>query len=894
MIHHLLTTKIQVPPLPANVIPRARLFSALDRGLEPNLRVTLISAPAGYGKTTLLNSWIRERDLTAAWLSISEGDNDPARFGDYLLAALKAANLVSDLPSHGGSTQSDDDFQRDILIPVINDLSQRASQWVFVLDDYHLIHETSVHSQIDFLLRNLPPNAHLYIATRADPPLPIARMRGRGQFNEVRMRELQFSSEETLDLFKLLLETELSEEAIQALHRRTEGWVSGLQMAAASLRKQGDSQRFIQQFSGSHRHVMDYLMDEVFRREPEELQDFLLDTSIFERLCASLCDATRPFSKSDHQPAGETLERLENDNLFLMPLDERREWYRYHRLFRDILQRRLETQRAEDIPILHRRASQWFEDHGLIDEAVKHALRCDDPDFAGDMVERNAQQILLRSETVTFLRWVQRLPPNQMINRARLRIYKAWALLLQGAPLTMVQTELSAGGEELSPPGGAESLEAFICLSQGQVKRGLRLAEEALALLPMEESFLRDFAQVCAVGAKLSLQESDEGHHRLGETERLARGTKNRTAAVMMLCELAELRLKQLQLDAAERLYGQALGIGSAEDGSRLPIAGRALIGLGDIAFERCELDSAESLLREGIDLVARWSLIATMDGHFSLAQIHDLRGADGELRRTLEILDDLSYRFDASEFDDIIVMLLKARVNIRRGDLDGIHEFVTQRGLLHAPAQKPPGYHQEYMRPKIYKYEIPVLARWHLAEGRTELARAVADELAQMAEESNRPFLLIEAEILRARIHQGTGNQGEALRALEQALRLARPARCRRIFVSEGPDLRSLLKAGREKWDDPELMAFVDDLIERMRVPPKTSQAQRDLPEPLTPRELEVIALLPSGMKASELADELVISVNTLRSHLKNIYAKLGVHSRHEAVVKASQLDLI
>jgi LuxR family maltose regulon positive regulatory protein len=891
----LLTTKVQMPPLPSKTVLRRHLYQALDRGLGAHVRVTLISAPAGYGKTTLLSAWARDRDLPTAWLSISEDDNDPARFVAYLLAALRAAEVDVDEPE-GDWPFPAEGPQSAFLIPAINQIDHLEGQWVLVLDDYHLIRNQSVHDHVSFLMENLPPHAHLYIGTRADPPLPIARLRGRGQVNELRMQDLRFREKETESFLNALFGLGLGPDDVQTLQRRTEGWISGLQMVAASLRNQANPSTFIRDFSGAHHHIMDYLVDEVLRREPQVLQTFLLETSILERLCAPLCDAVRQVSGEDGSSIQELLRRLESDNLFIVPLDERREWYRYHRLFSDLLRMRLKAKDPRRIPLLHRRASQWLEEKGIIEAAVHHALRCGDDDFAGDMVERYAQQMLLRSETVTFLDWVRNLPAAQIRTRPRLAIYRAWSLLLQGAPLSVVESGIDDSRREHGPPGSSQSLEAFIRLSQGQLQDGLRLAEQALERLPPDEIYMRNFATICAAGAKITLGEVPEGLRLLNQAAQSTRRAGNRVATVLMLCELAELRMKALELDAAEELYSRALEIGTSDEGLHLPIAGRALIGQGSIALERGELESAEQYLLDGVELASRWSLISTLDGHFSLAMLYDLLGAEGRLRETLTTLADLSRRFDASEFDDIIVMMLQARVDLRRGDLQAVRKWAADRDLVHAPVQKPARYHQNSMQARLYKYELPVIARWWVAEGQLEQALTAVEELIALAEVSHRPFLLVEAEILRAKIHDQMGARDAAIRALGRALAVSVPQGSRRMFLAEADGICKLLKQIRSERDNSQVCAFVDDLIVRMASPLADAppSSTRELPEALTPRELDVLRLLPSGLNAGEIANELVISVNTVRSHLKNIYAKLEVHSRHEAVVKASELDLI
>ncbi|MFN2104532.1 MAG: LuxR C-terminal-related transcriptional regulator [Candidatus Promineifilaceae bacterium] len=934
MTQHLLTTKIQVPPLPLQSVQRERLLVALDRGLQPTTRVTLISAPAGYGKTTLLSDWLQKRDLVVAWLSISEGDNDVARFMSYLLATAARAGVASSAAAveliEGGSfegSRSEETLKERFLIPLINQIGRLSKQMVFAFDDYHLIRNQTVYSLTGYLIENLPPHAHVYIATRADPLLPITRLRGRGQVNELRLEDLRFRADETEIFLNTLSGLGLAPDSVHALQRKTEGWISGLQMTAAYLRGQEDTEAFIQSFSGSHHYIMDYLFDEVLRREPQGLQTFLLETSILEQLCGPLCDAVRSGAAGDLslQPPGDgrqILRELEQANLFIVPLDERREWYRYHRLFAGLLQAHLQEKDADRVPVLHRRASVWFAEHGYVDDAVRHALLSaenasfgeegssnaegSNEAFAAETVERFAQDILLRSETATFLRLVQRLPDEQIRKRPKLSIYYAWALLLQGAPLGLVQEQIKGGQAQQGPPGSSHSLEAFILLSQGQIEPALQLAQQALELLPAEEIFLRNFAAICAGGCLISLGHVEDGVRVMEQTAQHAGRSENHMATILILCELAELRQKQMQMDAAEDLYRRALETATKRDGTMLPIAGHAMMGLGSISLERYELDTAEQQLRDGIELAERWSLVNTLDGNFSLAMLYDARESAGAvhepyLQKTLKALHDLARRFDASEFDDIIVELIAMRVNLRKGHLEAVREWVHGRGLEQMPAEKPAYYGSGSMLDRIYKYELPIVARWYLAEARYQDSFDVLQELANLAEEAGRPFLLLESYILQAKGHHLLGNSESALKVLKQALDIAAPQQSRRVFLVEGNIIVQLLEAGRLEWTDPRTLAFVDSLLGRLpdraagsRSSEPAEWAEGEPEEPLSPRELEVLRLLPSGLSAVELADELLISANTLRSHLKSIYAKLDVHSRHEAIVKAAELGLL
>jgi LuxR family maltose regulon positive regulatory protein len=594
-------------------------------------------------------------------------------------------------------------------------------------------------------------------------------------------------------------------------------------------------------------------------------------------------------------PSTGILKDLERANLFIVPLDAKREWYRYHRLFGDLLKARLQRKDPSSIPALHRRASEWFEDQSLLDEAVQHALLSYDHEYSADLIERASEETFMRSETTTFLRWVQRLPEEEIQKRPKLGIYRAWALLLHGAPLSTVETQLQKSPEESGPPGSSLTLQAFITLSQGQTEYGLQLVKQALKMLPEDEIYLRDFATFCAAATQIALGDIDGGIQLLEQTSQTSQRSGNRAATVMILCELAEMRLRQLQVKEAEKLYQQALSIATDQDGKLLPIAGGPLIGLGDVALERYELDSAEQLLREGIQHAERWSLISTLNGHLSMAMLHYARGDTLALEDSIETLYDLAQRFDATDFDDMIVELLEASLNVRQGDLEPVRGWIVRRDLEGAPERLPSLYQENQVLARMYKYELPTLARLNIAEGYHEQAFKVLEELSSLAEQADRPFLQLEAEILKARTFHAVGDSASSLAALRRALQIAAPVGAARVFLTEGQKFIQLLQTARSEWESPELIDFTDHLLRKAGVSiARLPSITQGLPEPLSPRELEVLHLLPTGLTAEELADELVISVNTIRSHLKSIYAKLGVHSRHEAIARATELDLL
>jgi LuxR family maltose regulon positive regulatory protein len=887
----LLQSKIQIPQLPPQIIARARLFESLDAALQPFMRLTLLSAPTGYGKTSLVSAWVQDRQLPTAWLSLEDQDNDPTRFTSYMLAAFEKgdptfkAPEIPTVPLVGGELES------TVLIPLLNQIDGLETTRLFVLDDYHCIEDTVVHQIVSYILENMPTQAHMVILTRADPPLPIARLRGRGQINELRMEDLRFHPDETQSFMQWFENIHLSPDDIQTLTQKTEGWIAGLQMAAVSLRGHTDQHSVVQDFSGDHHYIMDFLLDEVLRRQPPHVQSFLLNTSVLPRLRASLCDAVMSESNWELHSSRDVLLELEQANLFIIPLDEQREWYRYHRLFADLLQVRLQGQEPDHIQALHRCASRWFETHHLIEEAIHHALLCGDTNLAANLVERTSQELLMRSETTTFLRLLQRLPREEISRRPRLGAYQAWSLLFQGAPLSVVEAQLPVGAEECDPPGAAALLNAFVALSQGKVNEGLALAEYAYEVLPQDEIYLRDFAAFCVAASRIAAGDVANGMHLMEETTQAVVQAGTPFSAVIFLTELAEMRIKELALDEANELYQRALSTATDRNGHRLPIAGRALIGLGNLALERYDLNEAENLLNEGIQLTENWSLISTLEAHIFLATVHFARGATTQMAQSFDLLHDLARRFDASTIDDQVVEMVEADFKGRLGDLDAVRAWVIQCGLDGAPQKLPRSYREDHFTARLYKYELPILIRLFITESRYEDAQEAIDQLVSRSEQANRPFLMLEAEILQALLYHAQGKSEASRKSLTRALERAYPTRVMRPFLTVGETLIQLLQQSRKTMKSPELLEFVDQLLHRSD--PASAKVTSGA-ELLSPREREVLQLLPKDMTVEALAEELYISVNTARSHIKNIYAKLDVHSRHQAVDRARNLNLI
>jgi LuxR family maltose regulon positive regulatory protein len=892
-VEPLLTTKLFVPPLRPDRIPRSRLLQRLDAGLPSQgngfaRKLTLVSAPAGYGKTTLLAEWVARMEHPVAWLSVDDGDDDPVRFLAYLTAALTMVPRFTsppDLPDPGVSGEA-------TLTVLLNQAARLAAPVVLVLDDVHRITAPAVHDLLAFLLDNLPPTLHLVIATRADPPLPIARLRARGQLTEIRQTDLCFSHTEAAAFLRQSMALDLTPEDVAVLADRTEGWIAGLQMAAVSMRQRDDLGEFVRAFAGSHRYVMDYLMEEVLRRQPAELQTFLLQTSILDQLCGPLCDAV-----SSPQPRGgsqSVLEHLDQANLFVTPLDDRRTWYRYHRLFADLLQRQLTQRYPELIPDLHRRASTWYEDEALLPESIEHALAAGDFERAANLIEQIVEPLMMRSEVMTLRKWLDALPGPVLAQRPGLSAYHAWLLLLAGEPLCQVESRIDSvradAGREF---GQIQAARALIALFQGQADRVIPLTEAALKTLTDEGGFWH------AVASWLhSLFQIPEAALRSEDATPLKQliqsqlATQNVFLSVMGLCNLGELRLKQGRLHEAEKRFDQALTRATDREGQRVPIAGVPLTWLGELARERNELPTAEARLTEGIERISEWGPIAAIDGYLALARLRQAQGDHPGATAALDEADRLAVLFDATEMDDHMVAMARARIAALQGDFAAVERWVESRGLQ---ALDPDELRLDAeIELHLRKYELAVLALARILERRPREALPFLEPLLDHVADKGRWGLGIEALALQAAAYHLLGETGPALTRLERALARAEPEGYVQLFVEIGEPMAQLLYQAAERDLFPEyagrLLAAFPEPAEPTTVPPST----QPLIEPLSERELEVLSAIAAGLSNQETARRLYISERTVKWHASNIYGKLQVSNRTEAVAKARSLGIL
>jgi LuxR family maltose regulon positive regulatory protein len=903
----LLATKLHVPRPRPDLVPRPRLAERLDEGLARGLM--LVCAPAGYGKTVLLADWVRRGQQPVAWLSLDAGDNDPARFWRHGVAALgqRRPGLAERVgPLLGPPAPSS---YEGLVSALINELAAEpdAHQALLVLDDYHLIDSEAVHSSLEFLLEHRPPGLHLVLASRSDPPLALARLRGRGQLTELRAAELRFTADEAAALLRqgtAVSGVALPETAVAALAARTEGWAAGLQLAALSLRGQPDAAGFTAAFTGSHRYVLDFLAEKVLAHQSEQVRTFLLETSVLERLSGELCDAVtgRPGSQA-------LLEQAERAGLFLVPLDEVRGWWRYHHLFADLLRARLQAEQPSRAAQLHRNAAAWYDDHEMTDDAIRHAVAAGETAWAARLIEQHFDELIyVRGEGVTVRRWLSTLPGDLVRTRPRLLLAQAYLASVSGHRET-VEPLLDAA--EQAYAGAAE--EPF----EPTVGRAGSMLVNVPALLAIRRGFLaqlRGDADDTAAFASRALAETKEGEWLLSSTARgllamaerlrgrLAEAERAFTASIAgqptltpwHRNQLAQVQRAQGRLDTAIQTYEQLLKANEVPGRPPAPTLGLVYVGLAEVAYERNELDSALGYVTEGIAL-SRQFLPGTppVAGLVTLGWIRQAAGdpagaleAIGEAENAWPTTADLLNPYPAQ----------RARLLLAQGDVAAAARWTHESGLR---ADDEPRYPREpgYL----------VLARVLLAQQRPAEALALLDRLHAAADAQDRAGSLIEAGALRALALAACGQDADAVNALADVLTLACPQGYVRVFADEGPPMAALLarliaaqRTGQAAAEVPlgclaRLQRAFD--VGHPRPGPRSGTVPVAIPglvERLTSRELEVLGMLAAGRSNQAIAAQLVVTLDTVKKHVSHLLGKLGAANRTEAVTRARELGLI
>jgi LuxR family maltose regulon positive regulatory protein len=942
----LLTTKLNVPTFRANLVTRPRLIRQLDEGTRGKL--TLVCAPAGFGKSTLLGDWVLRAGLPVGWVSLDQDDNDPSRFLSYLAAALQtAAPKMSEITS--SLLRSPQAPTRAILTDLVNEAAAVPEDFALVFDDYHLIEDEGAHATLAFLLEHLPSRMHLVIASRTEPHLPLPRLLARGDLTRLTASDLRFTPEEAAEFLGEVMSLHLSADDVATLEQRTEGWIAGLQLAALSMRGRNDIPGFVSAFAGTDRHVFDYLAEEVLEQQAEETRTFLLRTSILDRLCGPLCDAVTG------QSGGQAmLEKLERRNLLMVPLDDRRRWYRYHHLFSDFLRQRLHAESPRLVSGLHKRASGWHEANGTAREAISHVLAARDFDRAAVLIERLEHSMLVRGESPIIERLIKTLPEEIIRSRPRLYMIYNYCVLMAGgrwdaaeAALGDAEQMLGISGDRFAESSAASPVDVIEDEERAELagkaamiraniayegredlRSAIALNRRAIELLANDDQlFARTLPASNLAECLLDIGDLPAASRAIEELIEISLSTESVAQIAWSLCHLGRLQTIQGRLSQAMTTYERVLRLTAEHDDAGLLLdKGLANVRIGELLFEWDDLERATRRLAEGIAQALEWAglretassvldisgtqdLLAKLEqvdedaahgvvpGYIALARVRQARGdAEGafEALRNVERVAQNArltplWENRARRWGEA----WQARVRIAEGQLRVANRWAQNRRLS---ATDDPEYSTEL--------EYITLARLLLAQDNHEAAANVLGRLMEAAVAGGRRHTEVELLVLQALVLQARDDERGALTTLRQALMLAEPEGYVRTFVDEGEPmadlLRRLLKAWRKERTGDVPREYVGKLLEALGalVPTPAGLKLRDTADlvldPITGRELEVLRLLDSELSNREIAARLFVSLDTVKTHTRHLYAKLGVHKRHEAVTRARDLDLL
>jgi LuxR family transcriptional regulator, maltose regulon positive regulatory protein len=871
----LLSTKLYIPSLHTQVVLRQSILDLMNDGLSIGKRLTLVCAPAGYGKTTLVCEWL-QKIPQPCWISLDKSDNDTRLFFSYLIAALQTIR-----PDVGGQAQAILDAPQPpplqaVLSSLLNDLAQIHSQTVIVLDDYQSIHTSRIHEGIAFLLDHLPPEVHFVITTRSDPALPLHRYRSRGQLVEIRADDLRFTTDEVYAFMRDIAGVSLSASEIATLESRTEGWAAGLQMAAISLRKKANITEFIHSFAGSNRYILDYLMEEVLKNQTPDVQQFLMETAILDRLCLPLCDA---LFQPGEVPSQQILQYLEHENLFVLPLDNEGYWYRYHHLFQDLLLMRLKQTTPERIQTLHRSAANWYETNGWISEAVQHYIQGDDFERAADVVEQHTLQLFAQGKLDQLMSWIQKLPSDLSARRPWLSIHQAWVMAFAGknseAEL-LIQNVIDVSAAKDALPEERKKLwteihgiRALISITSGDMQKALASADLMDAEIHTDHLFARSVI-LWSHGFAWRMQgKIDKSIAAFREVLQIGKQINNLWTLSTSYADLGMVLRLSGKLQEAEPTYREGLKVMKQSDAGGLGFVGRLESFLANVLYEKNELDESIQLVNASIAHNEMWN----NPNHVAHAYWTKSRILFGMNDSSVE--EALGKAETAAAHPAVVPTLrtgvdaLRVRFWLKKGRLNDAAQWMESNPLNRDASQQ-----------NMEAFEMLALThvRILLAQENISAASNLLEELETPARDERRNNTLIEILTLKS---LASTSRASALTSLESALSLGITQGYRRTFLDEGPKLKPLLESlrGRTKLVEPLIGG---------------DEAKQKADGPLTARELDIVRSMADGLSNKEIGQKLFISAGTVKAHSAAIYRKLEVANRTGAIARAKDLGLV
>ena len=906
----ILKTKLYVPKLRSKVVVRSKLIDQLNKNVD--YKLTLISAPTGFGKSTLISEWASNSTYPFAWISLEEKDNDLIRFLSYFIAALQTIkkDICQGILEMFHSVEAIG-FD-SLLTAIINEIEAVSTSFVLVLDDYHLIDNPEINNILGFLLNHLPSNMHLVVITREEPLLPLATLRSKNQLTEIRTLDLRFTHSESVIFLNQVMGIKLSDKDIKLLESRTEGWIAGLQLAAISLQKQKDIPEFIKSFSGSHNFIMDYLIEEVFSQLSDEIKSFLLQTSILDCLSGPLCDAVILDSRESGQ---QTLDYLQNRNMFIVPLDNERKWYRYHHLFLDLLRQKVINEYplgmcngSENVSELNTRASLWFENNGLINEAVHHAFSGKDFERAATLIEMSWSDMDQNLQSGIWLSWVKRIPDELIQLRPILCVGYAWALLDSGkfedcetrlndaekcinllSTNKVQQTELLnivVVDEEQYKilPATIAAARGYLALVRGEVKAAIDYTKNALTLFPKGEYYNKGVLYTMLGLAQWTNGEIEDAFNTITS------GTKNITMEFMVAVVLAELSIEQGKLHQASMIYEKALH-DSIDKKSlyQIPLAS-FYVGLGNIELLKSNLDEVEVLLQESMKY-AKKGVLPNWQYKWCLLKARN-QESKGDFSSALESYNKSErYYFDDPLPDVCPLSALKVRVFLKQGKIHTAKEWVKKQ---HLSIDDELSYLNEFEHITLVRVLIAEFRYFNDNKALSD-AKQFIKRLLIEATRGKRTGNIIELYILQALVDDYNDESEQAIGSLKSALKLSETEEYIQIFIDEGMQLYQLLSNVKISNAYSDYYLKLINTFEKTMIlnESNSKKSQIDI-EPLTKREYDVLLLIAQGLSNREISDKLFLALSTVKNYNQNLFEKLEVKNRTEALIKARDLGLV